>query len=696
MKVDQTRQSVRWVIFLILGLFMLISLLFGAAVISAFLNTIESEIWNERRSDAALNASNIIDTFVQRELELMTFTAENMRGPQAQDNTDLEFLFNNEPVFYELVQVDRTGAILYAVSSGSENLTSTFAIRQSYWFQQLKKGDTFIGSVEYSSSGEPYVILAISSSSGNIIAARVNMSVLRDVVREIRMGNSGQVYIVDTEGYLIAHPNPALMKDYTNISSYPNMAGALTFTGNSWSGNYRNLQGVMVMGTAVRAPITHWTVIAEVNRLEVHQFSRLAWIAQFILVGLFSTAATFISRHYLTRRVFGPLNELRNSANEIQKGNLDIRIPISHQDEIGDVANSFNQMALSLNEHQQKLEDQSEELRKEVAERLLAQQALEQLNSELEERVQLRTAELSELNNLLQESESKFHSLVENIPAVVYIAILHTEGPNLIYVSPQIGDLLGYSPSEWMEDGHWSSQIDPTDYPIVAEYYAQMHQSADRYMLEYRLRTTKGTYVWIKDQGIVKENVTMGRYILGVMSDITLEREANAHFVHLALHDPLTSLPNRTLLVERLDHIMRRAHRHPEIRYAVLYLDLDRFKLVNDMYGHAAGDEILIETGARIQAMVRELDTVARFGGDEFVILVEDPKDKPSLFLMMERIREEIRKPFYIKGIEIRLEVSIGMAFCDEECDNPIDMINAADLSMYREKMSGRQTREIF
>ena len=177
------------------------------------------------------------------------------------------------------------------------------------------------------------------------------------------------------------------------------------------------------------------------------------------------------------------------------------------------------------------------------------------------------------------------------------------------------------------------------------------------------------------------------------MSDITLERENKEILVKQALHDGLTGLPNRNLLTERLGHVMQRAKRHPEITYAILFLDMDGFKAVNDAFGHASGDQVLIEIAMRIQYCVREFDTVARFGGDEFIVLVEDPKDRMTISTLIERILGEIERPYHIQENEVRLSASIGMVCCEENFQNPLEMINAADIEMYRVKTK-RKTQQ--
>jgi diguanylate cyclase (GGDEF)-like protein len=177
------------------------------------------------------------------------------------------------------------------------------------------------------------------------------------------------------------------------------------------------------------------------------------------------------------------------------------------------------------------------------------------------------------------------------------------------------------------------------------------------------------------------------------MSDITLERENRDILVQRALHDELTGLPNRNLFIDRLKQIMLRAQRHTQIKYAVLFLDLDGFKDVNDTYGHATGDQVLIMTADRIRRCVREFDTVARLGGDEFVVLIEDPKDQVAVLALQKRIQAEIEKPCNIRGNVIQQGVSIGMTCSEGEFHDPNELINQADLLMYRDKARRKARR---
>ena len=229
-------------------------------------------------------------------------------------------------------------------------------------------------------------------------------------------------------------------------------------------------------------------------------------------------------------------------------------------------------MTESLQVHEQDIAQKSNLLLEEVATKEAAQHELEMLNQQLEQRVKDRTAELISVNEKLIESESKFHSLVENIPAVTYQANLNGDEPDLIYVSPQIADISGFQPDEWMAKDRRIRQIHQDDLSILKQYYGQMRSNVDHYMFEYRILSRSGKTIWVRDQGKIKSRGDNSLYIQGVLSDITLEREQTEILVQQALHDGLTGLPNRNLFIERLEHMMICAQRQTDVLFAVLFL----------------------------------------------------------------------------------------------------------------------------
>src|SRR5919202_6362206 len=197
---------------------------------------------------------------------------------------------------------------------------------------------------------------------------------------------------------------------------------------------------------------------------------------------------------------------------------------------------------------------------------------------------------------------------------------------------------------------------------------------------------------------VIAASVALVRHLAGRHIDRTLDgvrklRTANEQLEHQAFHDPLTRLANRALFAERLEHAMLRAGTGS---VAVLFLDLDNFKTVNDKLGHAAGDALLVAASQRLLSCVRREDTIARLGGDEFTVLLEDMRDPSDAARMAERISESLRAPFDIQGQEACISSSIGIALDTDRSHAPDDLMREADIAMYRAKSGGKSRYEIF
>ncbi|HSM84078.1 MAG TPA: EAL domain-containing protein, partial [Nodosilinea sp.] len=181
-----------------------------------------------------------------------------------------------------------------------------------------------------------------------------------------------------------------------------------------------------------------------------------------------------------------------------------------------------------------------------------------------------------------------------------------------------------------------------------------------------------------------------------VVRDSTEQRRLEAQLAHSALHDALTQLPNRTLFLDRLQQAVERAQRSPEVGFVVMLIDLDRFKSINDTLGHMLGDQLLIEVSPRLQTCLRAMDTVARFGGDEFAVLLEDITDVAVACRTAERILEELKKPFTISNHELVVTASIGIVMSSTPYEETADLLRNADIAMYRVKARGRGDYELF
>lgn len=187
-----------------------------------------------------------------------------------------------------------------------------------------------------------------------------------------------------------------------------------------------------------------------------------------------------------------------------------------------------------------------------------------------------------------------------------------------------------------------------------------------------------------------------GRSAVFVIHDVTERKQAEEQLIYNAFHDSLTGLPNRALFMERLGHILESTKRHKDYLFAVLFIDLDRFKIINDSLGHAFGDELLIGIASRLKACLRPTDTIARLGGDEFTILLEDIKDITDAVHIADRIQAKLRKHFNLGGQEVFTTASIGIALSARNYEQPEALLRDADIAMYRAKALGKARYQVF
>ena len=178
--------------------------------------------------------------------------------------------------------------------------------------------------------------------------------------------------------------------------------------------------------------------------------------------------------------------------------------------------------------------------------------------------------------------------------------------------------------------------------------------------------------------------------------ELNERKRVEEQLAHTALHDPLTDLPNRALFLDRLKQAMERTKRNEDFAYVVFFLDLDRFKVVNDSQGHNVGDLLLIESGKRLTECVRTIDTVARLGGDEFVVLLEDIKHPSDYLIIADRIQQNLALPTNLDGQKVFVSVSMGIVLGDIRYEQPEDVLRDADIAMYHAKSQGRGRYEIF
>jgi diguanylate cyclase (GGDEF)-like protein/PAS domain S-box-containing protein len=312
----------------------------------------------------------------------------------------------------------------------------------------------------------------------------------------------------------------------------------------------------------------------------------------------------------------------------------------------------------------------------------------------------LDVSEYVQTRQQLEEAQQKYGALVEQIPAIVYIDVAD-ESMSTSYVSPQIHGLLGITPQEYESDPNmWFRHLHPDDRDRALASYLDGRASGEPFTFEYRLIARDGRVVWFSDSAIaVTDADGVPLFVHGVMLDITDRKRAEEQVEFLAYHDKLTGLPNRAMFDELVELAVARARQQGD-GVAVLHLDLDNFKLVNDSLGHEAGDALILELAERLKEATRATDLIARPGGDEFFLLLSDIERTPPIaggagaeLVLAEwittRVQQSLQAPFVLAGNEVYATASIGVSLFPHEEDDASTLVQNAEAAMFQSKKAG-------
>lgn len=258
-----------------------------------------------------------------------------------------------------------------------------------------------------------------------------------------------------------------------------------------------------------------------------------------------------------------------------------------------------------------------------------------------------------------------------------------------IQYSSRWKSMLGYQDAE-VTDGpeEWFSRVHHEDVDVLrAELHAHLAGRTSHLEHEYRILHRDGVYRWMVVRGLaVRDASGHACRVAGSQTDITRAKVA----------DPLTNVPNRILFLDRLERVMQKFRRNPAHGFAVIFLDLDGFKLVNDRLGHLAGDALLITIARRLEESLRSGDTVARLGGDEFTVLIDDIGDPADAIRIAERMALEISKPVVLGDAQVVATASLGIAMGSSAYQKPEELLRDSDMAMYRAKILGKNRVEFF
>ena len=397
-----------------------------------------------------------------------------------------------------------------------------------------------------------------------------------------------------------------------------------------------------------------------------------------VLFTLFLVVSGILMTVFMARRIISPIKKLRHATQDIAEGKLDSLIEINTNDEISDLAGSFNHMLARLREYRVEVE-------KRTAELVLT-------NRQITKEISVRTRTEKELIS----TKARLENLLSSSTAVIY-SCEPTGDYAPTFISENLTKLLGYEPSEFVSTPQfWKGHIHKDDAPRVLMELRKLSRMG-HHTLEYRFRHKDGSYRWLRDElQLVRDREDKPVEIIGNLVDISESKRLEEKLTHDALHDPLTGLPNRTLFRDRLEMMFARAKRNKAYVFAVLFLDLDNFKKVNDSLGHAIGDQLLTAVAMRLKSTMRTTNTFARFGGDEFAILLDDVKDMSGILSFAEKIQNEIKLPFRISAHNVYTSASVGIVVSNDRYARAEDMVRDADTAMYHAKTLGRGRHVIF
>lgn len=293
----------------------------------------------------------------------------------------------------------------------------------------------------------------------------------------------------------------------------------------------------------------------------------------------------------------------------------------------------------------------------------------------------------------LRESELRYRATFEQ--AAVGVAHVSLNG-QWITVNQKICDILGYSRDELYRCTFQDITHEADLAPDLEQLHRLKNGEIETYSMEKRYIHKQGHIIWANlTVSLIRDKNHRPRYVVAIVEDIGKRKSTEEHNRYLANHDTLTGLPNRAFFSDRIHEAIAHAKRD-QGQFALMLLDLDRFKQVNDTLGHHVGDLLLKEVAARLQTSVRETDVVARLGGDEFAIIQSHLTSTHSPGQLADKIVTELSKPYLLDGTEIHSGTSIGITIYPDDADDPVELFKNADLALYRAKDSGRRTFGFF
>jgi signal transduction histidine kinase/CheY-like chemotaxis protein len=362
--------SLRRKLLTVFGLSMMLLILSSASGLFFLVRHTEYQGWTGRQREATQRVAQTVENFISRQQSLLYLLRLFGLEKIADISGELHELLHDEPILQELVHVDAEGRVLAHAPESQNVLANLFTIRQSNWFIAARRGEIYIGDRQLSASDEPYLFFAIPVQEGGVMASRLRMHVLNEVVANLNFGKTGIAYLINRDGRVVAHSSPEVASANIRLEEQSDIIKLIRSKREMWSGTYRNFHGKRVIGTMLPVAGTPWIAVTELPLVEAHAASLRALTIIGAAGIIASVLLALIITRFLSRQFLGPIELLRQGVQKISLGNGNHSLPLIGPDEIREVAAAFNDMSLRLQQRQEEIAEQHSSLKlaKEAAE----------------------------------------------------------------------------------------------------------------------------------------------------------------------------------------------------------------------------------------------------------------------------------------------------------------------------------------
>lgn len=618
---------------------------------------------SDKLSETATRTSGEIGQFfspLDSEIKATSILLSALAINENQYKTIVNILLNKNPEIEEIsiinesnMEINRLSRMRGYSKDDLRDMSQNSLIQTVREKQEFETLDRLVSDIYFSKYSEPQISLIYPINKGKLlILLKINLKWLWDTVQTQEIGKTGYIYVLNNNLDLIAHRDPSYVLKGININDSKVPESLFSKNEKHELIIYDNLVKTEVAGVSHYDKRHDWWIIVEQPVEEAFApLSRIInqLISAFILIAI----ASIVIVTYFSRRTIRPLEELDKGISEIANGNRDIKLNVSGITEIASLANNFNTMAAKLDNHIDDLLDT-------------------QYNLEISQQAH-------------QFSEQKIRALLNSTSEAIYGIDLNGI---CTFCNPATLRLLNYTDTNQIVGNNiykvvkLKSVNDNSDINDLNNIHDPSLLGNGIHKEHILISKNNDDYFHaeIRSYPIFEDKQLTGAVI--TFFDISERYQYQNQLKFQAYHDSLTGLPNRMQLHETLDEALSKDNNN----LALLFIDLDRFKEVNDSLGHKSGDILLIMLGERLQSILCDSDMLARLGGDEFAVLLKSVNNEDDLNKQTTMILDEITKPFDLEGMQIQIDASIGISLCPDHSTDSSTLMRFADVAMYHAK----------